>query len=159
VQTDDDQSGMAAHAHSHPHLHRTRPLPLGRIAILVLCVGLAVAAHAAGFRASSVAPVQNAAAAVAAAPEVYPAQLQLNGAAPDERGKAFGVLRGGPGNDAITSGPGAGPQLVLAGAGDDTINTANGVRDVVDCGAGFDSVSADRFDVLRNCERITRVER
>lgn len=62
------------------------------------------------------------------------------------------------GNDAITLQRGLGPRTIHAGAGNDAISAANGVRDVVDCGAGLDTVTADRSDVLRGCEYVTRVE-
>lgn len=65
-------------------------------------------------------------------------------------------LTGTPGNDALTAPRGGG--TIHAGAGADAITSSNGVRDVVDCGAGLDSVTADRMDVLRNCEFVVRVE-
>jgi Ca2+-binding RTX toxin-like protein len=60
----------------------------------------------------------------------------------------------GPGNDVISAGPGA--DHVIAGAGNDRINVRDHRRDVVNCGAGRDSVTADRVDKLLNCERATR---
>jgi Ca2+-binding RTX toxin-like protein len=63
-------------------------------------------------------------------------------------------LDGGGGNDVLRSGPGAG--VILAGVGNDRVDARNGRRDRVSCGAGRDSVQADRADVLRGCERITR---
>ena len=44
--------------------------------------------------------------------------------------------------------PGAGKDRVIAGSGNDSINTRDGVRDVVDCGSGKDTVAADKKDVL-----------
>jgi Ca2+-binding RTX toxin-like protein len=82
------------------------------------------------------------------------------------------LLRGGAGNDVLSGGPGndtlfgeagndrltGGPGLdkLNGGVGDDTVNSADGVRDTVDCGAGKDSVVADRIDVVRGCEKVTR---
>jgi hypothetical protein len=37
------------------------------------------------------------------------------------------------------------------------VDVADGLRDFVNCGRGRDSVRADRFDVLRRCERRERV--
>jgi hypothetical protein len=42
---------------------------------------------------------------------------------------------------------------VSAGAGADRVDTANGRRDLVHCGAGRDRVTADREDRLESCER------
>ncbi|QJY51063.1 hypothetical protein HOP40_31925 [Pseudonocardia broussonetiae] len=68
-------------------------------------------------------------------------------------------VAGGADADTIDSGagadlvdPGAGRDVVSAGAGDDEVSAADGEVDVVDCGAGTDTVIADRTDVLRNCE-------
>jgi Ca2+-binding RTX toxin-like protein len=73
----------------------------------------------------------------------------LNGGAGADR------LYGGPGNDVLIGGPG--PDRLFGGAGDDTIRARDGVRDVVDCGAGRDTVTADRKDVVsRNCEIVHR---
>jgi hypothetical protein len=41
---------------------------------------------------------------------------------------------------------------VRGGPGDDTISA----RDVIDCGAGLDRVTADLRDRLRRCERVSR---
>ncbi|WP_370249480.1 beta strand repeat-containing protein [Nocardioides sp.] len=57
----------------------------------------------------------------------------------------------GPGNDRIN--PQAGADTVDAGAGNDYLVVADGAKDVVTCGAGSDTVIADRVDVLRGCER------
>ena len=55
------------------------------------------------------------------------------------------VISGGPSADVINSGPGS-----------DRINVRDGRRDSVNCGTGHDSVTADKVDVLHNCERVTR---
>ena len=47
-----------------------------------------------------------------------------------------------------------GKTRIVAGAGNDTIFAADGRREVVDCGAGRDTVTADRIDVLVHCERV-----
>jgi Ca2+-binding RTX toxin-like protein len=63
-------------------------------------------------------------------------------------------ITGGPGNDTIVLG--AGTATINAGAGNDTISARNHRRNVIECGAGRDSVKADRIDVLRHCERASR---
>jgi hypothetical protein len=47
-----------------------------------------------------------------------------------------------------------GKTRIVAGAGNDTIFAADGRREVVDCGAGRDTVTADRIDVVVHCERV-----
>jgi hypothetical protein len=47
-----------------------------------------------------------------------------------------------------------GKNRIVAGAGNDTIFAADGRREVIDCGAGRDTVTADRIDVLLHCERV-----
>ena len=58
----------------------------------------------------------------------------------------------GLGNDAVDPGPGS--DLVLGGDGDDTIAARDGFGDVVECGPGNDTVTADRADVLSGCENV-----
>jgi Domain of unknown function DUF11/RTX calcium-binding nonapeptide repeat (4 copies) len=81
-------------------------------------------------------------------------------------------LFGGSGNDRVLGGakadelhgdtgadqlfPGSGRDRVWGGPGNDTISARDGSRDVIDCGAGLDRVTADRRDHLRGCERVTR---
>ncbi len=81
-------------------------------------------------------------------------------------------LFGGAGNDRLVGGakgdelhadagddqlfPGTGRDRVWGGAGNDVISARDGSRDVIDCGAGFDRVTADRRDRLRRCERVSR---
>ncbi|HEY2542170.1 MAG TPA: hypothetical protein VGH92_03875 [Gaiellaceae bacterium] len=60
-------------------------------------------------------------------------------------------IDGTPGNDVIE-----GTGLIVAGAGNDTIRAHNGHRDTILCGAGRDTVYADRSDVLRGCEIVHR---
>lgn len=59
-------------------------------------------------------------------------------------------LFGGPGNDVIRGG--AGRDVISGGPGRDTIDSADGVRDTVDCGSGNDTVKADSTDKLHGCE-------
>jgi Ca2+-binding RTX toxin-like protein len=73
-------------------------------------------------------------------------------------------LFGGPGNDRVVGGRGpdaiyggTGHDRIVAGAGSDVVHAQDRARDVVDCGAGRDTVYADRIDVVaRNCERVFR---
>ena len=63
-------------------------------------------------------------------------------------------LHGDTGNDQLF--PGTGRDRVWGGAGNDAISARDGSRDVIDCGAGLDRVTADRRDSLRGCERVSR---
>ena len=56
------------------------------------------------------------------------------------------------GNDVVDPGPGS--DFVLTGEGDDTIAVRDGFGDVVECGQGTDTVTADRVDVLSGCENV-----
>ena len=71
----------------------------------------------------------------------------LGGAKGDE-------MHGDAGNDQLF--PGTGRDRVWGGAGNDVISARDGSRDVIDCGAGLDRVTADRRDRLRGCERVSR---
>jgi hypothetical protein len=71
----------------------------------------------------------------------------LGGAKSDE-------LHGDTGNDQLF--PGSGRDRAWGGPGNDTISARDGSRDVIDCGAGLDRVTADRRDRLRGCERVSR---
>jgi Ca2+-binding RTX toxin-like protein len=82
------------------------------------------------------------------------------------------VLRGGLGSDRLYGGIGrdtligdAGNDILVGGTqrdtfwggkGDDVISSRDGMREVVTCGAGTDRVIADRLDVVRGCEKVTR---
>jgi len=85
-------------------------------------------------------------------------------------GAGADALFGGPGKDRLSGGGGADSltdvperyeaaglaatlNRVTAGAGPDRVDTANGRRDIVHCGAGRDHVTADREDRLAGCER------
>jgi Tol biopolymer transport system component len=72
-------------------------------------------------------------------------------------GSGADYLSGGSGHDRLVGGPGR--NRIEGGGGSDSINSANGVREMVDCGFGDDSVTADRRDVLTGCERVKRVRR
>ena len=63
-------------------------------------------------------------------------------------------LFGDTGNDTINGK--AGRDRIRGGLGNDSIIALDGEVDDVDCGPGRDSVRADTFDRIRNCERITR---
>ncbi len=78
---------------------------------------------------------------------------------------AFGADRadtisGGPGSDRLTdfqNGKESAGDRFSGGAGNDRIDDRDGNRDIIDCGAGRDSVIADQRDkVARNCERVKR---
>lgn len=72
-------------------------------------------------------------------------------------GAGSDLLNGGAGADRLVGGPGI--DRHLGGPGADTINAldARGVRDIVSCGAGRDTVIANRADrVARDCERVIR---
>jgi alpha-tubulin suppressor-like RCC1 family protein len=72
-------------------------------------------------------------------------------------------LHGGAGNDTVYGGAGndrlvgnAGRDDIRGGPGADIILVRDGQRDLVWCGPGRDRVVADRQDVLRGCEVVTR---
>ncbi|HEV7496276.1 hypothetical protein [Baekduia sp.] len=82
---------------------------------------------------------------------------RLTGGTGDDKltgGKGNDRLTGGPGNDTIS--PGSGRDVVDAGGGNDAINSVDGVKETIDCGAGKDTVRADRHDRLKHCEKVTR---
>ncbi len=82
---------------------------------------------------------------------------RLSGGTGDDKltgGKGNDRLTGGPGSDILS--PGSGRDVVDAGSGNDTINAVDGVNETIDCGAGKDSVRADRHDRLKHCEKVTR---
>jgi Ca2+-binding RTX toxin-like protein len=64
-------------------------------------------------------------------------------------------IRGGAGNDALRGDEGR--DVLLGESGNDRINSADRLRDRVDCGPGSaDSLRADRRDRARRCERVRR---
>lgn len=99
----------------------------------------------------------------------------LNGGAGDDKltggtgnDKLFGgvgndTLLGGAGKDALDGGPGndklnggAGVDSYKGGAGNDTINAKDGKKETVDCGAGKDTATVDKADVVKGCETVKR---
>jgi Ca2+-binding RTX toxin-like protein len=70
---------------------------------------------------------------------------RLSGASGDDR------IAGGSGRDVLIGGTGA--DSLRGGPGNDTIRARDGRADRVDCGAGTDTVVADRSDKLRGCEK------
>ena len=81
------------------------------------------------------------------------------------RGTARGdVLRGGTGDDLVCGlggndriSGGLGSDRLFGEGGNDRIGAADGTFDVVGCGPGVDSVTADRVDLVgRDCERVVR---
>jgi uncharacterized repeat protein (TIGR01451 family) len=62
---------------------------------------------------------------------------------------------GGTGNDHLVGGPGK--DVLHGDVGNDTINARDGQKDTVDCGAGHDTVNADKHDIVsHNCEVVYR---
>jgi hypothetical protein len=81
-------------------------------------------------------------------------------------GSGRDILEGGDGNDRIEEvgrryEPGeefdAGSNRIDAGPGRDAVDSANGRRDTVRCGAGRDRATADASDRLIGCERRERL--
>jgi Tol biopolymer transport system component len=68
-------------------------------------------------------------------------------------GGADAVDAGG-GNDVVVGGPGR--DLLLGGEGYDRIVAHDGARDRIRCGPQFDTVVADRLDIIGGCERVIR---
>jgi Ca2+-binding RTX toxin-like protein len=66
-------------------------------------------------------------------------------------------FNGGNGNDTIT--PGAGKDVANGQGGNDEILARDQTKDTIDCGAGRDKVTADRTDVVKNCEFVKRAKR
>jgi Ca2+-binding RTX toxin-like protein len=59
------------------------------------------------------------------------------------------VLTGGLGTDTITGGSGA--DTISAGAGKDVIKAQDGEKDEINCGLGYDVVTADPSDTKKRC--------
>jgi Ca2+-binding RTX toxin-like protein len=62
---------------------------------------------------------------------------------------------GGSGSDTIVAGHNGGNRI-NGGSGADKIRVRNHHKDIVECGAGRDTVTADKVDVLRHCEHVSR---
>jgi Ca2+-binding RTX toxin-like protein len=78
-------------------------------------------------------------------------------------GPGSDTLQGGSGNDVLIGGEGddtliggSGVDAFAGGAGNDIINSRDGKRERVDCGAGKDMLIADKLDRANGCERILR---
>ena len=74
-------------------------------------------------------------------------QDMLAGGSGDDRvagGRGWDQIIGGPGRDRLRGGP-----------GDDLIDSRDRAVDVVHCGPGGDSLTADRRDRARGCERVS----
>jgi Ca2+-binding RTX toxin-like protein len=79
-------------------------------------------------------------------------------------GSGNDVMNGGAGNDDIEGQGGndlliggKGHDVLGGGPGRDRIRARDGVRDRINCGAGDDTVRADRSDVVAsNCEHVSR---
>jgi Tol biopolymer transport system component len=81
----------------------------------------------------------------------------LSGGAGNDKlsgGAGNDTLDGGKGNDQLNGGTGV--DKLLGGAGNDKLNSKDGKKDTVDCGAGKDTVTADKADKLRGCETVKR---
>jgi Ca2+-binding RTX toxin-like protein len=63
-------------------------------------------------------------------------------------------LFGYAGNDILVGG--LGKDVIEAGRGNDTIRAREKTRDIVRCGPGTDTVTADKVDALTNCENVSR---
>ena len=61
-------------------------------------------------------------------------------------------LKGLGGDDCLDGGKGK--DSFDAGAGNDKINSADGVKETVECGKGRDTVTADTSDKLKHCEVV-----
>jgi hemolysin type calcium-binding protein len=66
-------------------------------------------------------------------------------------------LQGGEGNDLLRGGAAA--DVLYGDQGRDRINSVDGVRDQVDCGAGRDRATVDRIDHVRKCEKVHLVRK
>jgi Ca2+-binding RTX toxin-like protein len=64
------------------------------------------------------------------------------------------VLRGGAGNDRLAGGRGR--DILLGSPDNDRLFAADGQRDRIDGGAGFDRAWVDRADSVRNVEQVYR---
>lgn len=71
-------------------------------------------------------------------------------------GSGDDLVRGDGGYDSLRRGTGS--DRILGGSGNDTVYSTGdgGVGDVVDCGAGYNTAIADRYDKLKGCEVVER---
>jgi hypothetical protein len=63
-------------------------------------------------------------------------------------------VHGGSGEDNLSGGRGS--DRINGNSGNDRISARDGTRDRIDCGSGRDSVTADRIDRVRHCEKVRR---
>ena len=77
-------------------------------------------------------------------------------------GRGGGLMLGGAGKDRLIGGrrfdllsAGTGHDRIKTGRGGDLVLTADGARDFVFCGRGFDFAKVDARDVVRGCEVTT----
>lgn len=87
----------------------------------------------------------------------YAAADNLEGGGGNDRllgGRGNDRLTGGLGNDNLDGG--VGRDVYAAGPGADVIRSRDGLREVISCGTGVDTVIADRLDAAIGCERILR---
>jgi len=87
----------------------------------------------------------------------YAANDTLEGGGGNDRllgGRGNDRLTGGRGNDNLEGG--VGRDIYVAGPGADVIRSRDGLREVISCGTGADTVIADRLDAAIGCERILR---
>jgi Ca2+-binding RTX toxin-like protein len=75
------------------------------------------------------------------------------------------ILHGRGGNDVVDGGTGndraygdTGRDDILGGVGNDRLYSRDGQRDTLTGGPGFDEAWVDRFDLVRNVERVHRSE-
>lgn len=54
--------------------------------------------------------------------------------------------------------PGSGPDYMVLGNSDDTVNLNDGYPDTVDCGGGNDTATVDPSDTTYNCETVNTVQ-
>ena len=122
--------------------HSSRPIQGVRL-LLILVVGLLLAAGAAGARVVTGGPGDDRLLGTARAD----ALRGLGGSDRLVAGRGSDFLQGGAGRDTHDAGPGA-----------DLVATSyDGARDVIRCGAGLDVVNADLADgVARDCEVVGR---
>ncbi len=67
------------------------------------------------------------------------------------------TLYGGSGNDTLEGADGT--DTYYGGPGDDVIEAFDGVAEIIDCGPGYDTVTADVNDtVASNCESVERMQ-
>ncbi len=72
-------------------------------------------------------------------------------------GRGDDLLIGGRDDDVLAGG--AGSDTLRGGRGSDLLDTADGVRDLVACGPGWDGAVVDALDVVRGCEVVARQRR